>query len=326
MKNGQGGIMSRTIKIASFSAFALLFLMVSTLPLAAQLQPRMTPLPIPPRAMTPAGPMTMTFRPDFFTSGLGNLAHLEDCQVHIQTGGASRFEPSPDLAGLGATAQSFQVPTVDEDVQVIVGYNRVFDIGPCTQWGLAHPGANPRDCPHYRDDPVTAKFHLKMDVNDLGTNRSGVRGSFQGTNLILEMGFEEDGKELSGVVTKKVLGVADVSFPFKGDLASVRATLTFTLSASNGALVVSFASLGFNASVSLDAYDHQIPQQLMDKLKLRDQFLASAKPRIEAAVRTSALPAAIQGAFANFLRTFGMRRVDSVRAGNHGGADVVGQR
>jgi hypothetical protein len=306
-------------KIASAS----LFLLVFAVPAEAR-PPSPTPIAGAGSSLT----MTMTFKPDFFTSSssIGNLAHLEDCRVHIQTGGASRFEPSPDLAGLGATTQTFQVPAVDSDVEVVVSTVRVFDVPACTQWGATHLGSNPADCPHYRDDPVKAKFHLKMDVNDLNTTRDGVRGSFAGTNLVLEMRFEEDGKELSGVVSKKLAGVADVSFPFKGDLSNTRAKLNFALSASNGALVVRFASLDFDASVSLDAYDHQIPQQLVDKIKLRDQFLASAKPRIEAAIRGSSLPGAIQGAFAGVLRTFGMRSVVSVRAGSHGGADVTGLR
>lgn len=309
------------MKNAMKSACALFALLVAAVPAGA-----LPPFP------TPVGnsnvTMTMTLKPDFFTSpsSLGNLAHLEDCRIHIQTGATSRFEPSPDLAGLGASTQTFHVPTVDQDVEVIVGYDRKFDVVPCGQWGAVHPGSNPRNCPHYRDDPVKAKFHLKMDVNDLNSTREGVRGTFVGTNLVLEMRFEEDGRELSGVVSKKLANVADVSFPFKGDLGGTKAKLTFALSASNGALAVRSASLDFDASVSLDAYDHQIPQQLMDKVQLRDQFLSQAKPRIQAAIASSSLPAAIQSAFAGMLRTFGMRSVVSVSPGSNGGADVTGLR
>lgn len=124
-----------------------------------------------------------------------------------------------------------------------------------------------------------------MDVNDLHEDNGGVKGSFAGVNFILEMRFEEDGKELSGIVSKKVAGLADVSMRFKGDLSKTRVKMTFPLSAAAGALVVRFASLDFSTDVALDAYDHAIPQQLMDKVKLRDQFLASAKPRIETAIR-----------------------------------------
>ncbi len=280
----------------------------------------------PPAPPTAPSTVTMTFKPDYFSGPfVRELANIQGCKVHIQTGGPSRFEPSPELATFNARPQTFQVPTVDEDVEVVVGYDRRYDVGPCTQWGLAHPGSNPRDCPHYRDDPKKAKFHLKMDVNDLNTDNDGVRGTFAGTNLVLEMRFEEDGKELSGVVSKKLAGVADVSFPFKGDLSNTRAKLTFALSASNGALAVRFASLDFDTSVSLDAYDHQIPQSLIDKVKLRDQFLSQAKPRIQAAIASSQLPAALQGAFAGLLQLAGIRTVVSVRPGSHGGADVTGR-
>ncbi|MEO8055544.1 MAG: hypothetical protein ABI768_10330 [Acidobacteriota bacterium] len=297
---------------------ALLALAVAGAPAAA------APFPTP--IAGSSATVTVTLRPDFFSSGIGNLAHLENCRIHLQTGGTSRFEPSSDLAGLGASTQTFQVPAVDEDIEAVVGYNRRFDVVPCSQWGLQHPGSNPRDCPHYKDDPVTAHFHLKMDVNDLNEDSSGVRGSFAGTNLVLEIRFEENGKELSGVVSKRVAGVADVSFPFKGDLGSTRAKLTFALSASNGALAVSFASLAFDTNVSLDAYDRSLPQSLMDKVKLRDQFLASARPRIEAAIRSSGLPASLQRALASLIQIGGIRRVISVAAGAHGGANVIGTR
>lgn len=278
------------------------------------------PSPAPAQRIT----KTMTLKPDFFRASIGALAHLENCRVHIQTGGPSRFEPSSDLAGLGASSQRFDVASVNEDVEAVVGYNRRFDASKCTQWGAQRPGRNPRDCPHYTDDPVKARFHLRMDVNDLNENSQGVRGSFAGTNLVLEIQFEEDGKELSGVVSKKVAGVADVSFPFKGDLGGTKAKLTFGLSASLGKLVVQFTSFSLQTNVSLDAYDRQIPQSLLDAVRLRDQFLASARPRIEDAIRRSNLAAGLQQALASLAQVAGIRTVTGVAPGAHGGADVTG--
>ncbi len=278
------------------------------------------PTPAPVQRVT----KTMTLRPDFFRTSIGALAHLENCRVHIQTGAQSRFEPSSDLAGLGAATQAFDVPSVNEDVEAVVGYNRRFDIGKCTQWGTQHPGSNPRDCPHYTDDPVKARFHLKMDVNDLNENSQGVQGSFAGTTLVLDIQFEEDGKELSGVVSKKVAGLADVAFPFKGDLGGTKARLTFSLSVSLGKLVVQFTSFSLQTNVSLDAYDHQIPQSLLDAVHLRDQFLASARPRIEDAIRRSNLAAGLQQALASLAQFAGIRTVTGVARGTHGGADVTG--
>lgn len=278
------------------------------------------PTPAPVQRVT----KTMTLKPDFFRTSIGALAHLENCRVHIQTGGQSRFEPSSDLAGLGASNQTFDVPSVNEDVEAVVGYNRRFDVPKCTQWGAQRPGRNPRDCPYYTDDPVKARFHLKMDVNDLNENSQGVKGSFAGTSLVLEIQFEEDGKELSGVVSKKVAGLADVSFPFKGDLGGTKARLTFGLSVSLGKLAVQFSSFGFQTNVSLDAYDRQIPQSLIDAVHLRDQFLASARPRIEDAIRRSNVAASLQQALASLAQFAGIRTVTGVAPGTHGGADVTG--
>jgi hypothetical protein len=161
-----------------------------------------------------------------------------------------------------------------------------------------------------------------MNLNDLGTDRNGISAAFGGTNLIVTMRFEENGKELTGNVSKKIVGNADVTMPVGGELSNTSMTLTFALSASGGLLDVRFSTLDFSSALALDAAGQQVPAQLMDRYKIQSRFMQDVKAQGTPAIQQSGIAGALKTALNRFLQNFGVRTVIAVRAGSHGGADI----
>jgi hypothetical protein len=270
------------------------------------------------------GTKILTLKPDFFKTdkGLGALLHLEQCSVVLQTGNnTSVFTPSDNLQALGTTERRFSIAQYRKDREEQVGSVRKYDTIPCAQWLAANPSRAGQECPYYRDEAITAKFNLVMNLNDLRADR-GLSGSFSGTNLIVKMTFEDAGKELTGSVSKKIVGNADVTIPVGGELSNTSMRLTFALSASNGQLDVQFSSLDFNTNLALDAAGQQVPAQLMDRTAIQSQFIQGVKSQGTSALRQSRIDAGLKSALNKFIQIFGVRTVIAVRPGSHGGADV----
>lgn len=275
-------------------------------------------------------PFVQRLSPGFFDNPLvREMVNIRASSFILQTGGnGSVFTPSQELKGFGVTEQKFILSQYKKEGDQLVGYNRRYDTIPCAAW-LAHDpvGRKNQSCPYYRDDPIYTKFTLSMDLNDLRTDRSGVSAAFRGTQVIVAMRFEEDGKELTGSVVKKVVGNADLTLPVGAELSNTSMSLTFDLRVSNGQLDVQFSSLDFSTTLTLDVNGRQLPPELA--AGFQSQLINSVKEQGTASIGSGGLARGLKEALNQLVKKQSLGQIQTItaiRAATDGGLEVDGHK